>query len=83
MKIERFHSLSMPQQYYYAMKCGTYLLTRHERQFSVDLYDVSGYYVEVYYENGATTCSLIRSFLSTIFLDSYLRTIDLTVLLEQ
>lgn len=78
MQIEKFNSLSMPQQYYYTTKCGTYLLSRHEKTSSIDLYEVCGYYVEICYQHGETNCSSIRSFRSFRFLDPYLSSINIS-----
>jgi hypothetical protein len=77
MNIERFHSLSMPQQHYYVMNRGVYLSSRHERSFSVDLYEVSGFYVEIFYELGEEEFSFLRGFASTHNLDPYLAGIDI------
>jgi len=82
MKIERFNRLTTPQQHYYIQKCGTYLFSRHERNFSADLYEVSDYYVELIYVHGELSCSLVRASTSESFLDPYLKYININCLLS-
>lgn len=81
MNIEWFQTLSMPQQFHYTLNYGGYLLTRHEKTFSADLFQVLNFYVEIYYEHGETMCALIRGFQSTVFLEPYLIGIDVQGLL--
>ena len=82
MTIERFHLLTMPQQHYYSMKCGVYLSARHEKQFSAYLFQLPGYYAELFYEHGEMDCSFIRAFKATHHLEPYLSTISIEELLS-
>lgn len=81
MNIERFSRLTTPQQHYYIQKCGAYLSSRHERNFSAELFAVSDYYVELIYPHGDLKCSLVRTFTFGTFPDGYLKDIDISGLL--
>ena len=82
MTVERFHSLSMPQQHYYTMKCAVYLAARHSKEFSSYLFQHPEFYIELYYEHGQIECSLVRGFTSAQLLQPYLEEISIEALFE-
>jgi hypothetical protein len=83
MTAERFNTLTLPQQCYYTVKCGIYLASFNDCHFSLDLYQVNNYYVEVFYRLGETECSFARAFSDTFDLNKYLQKISIAELLEK
>jgi hypothetical protein len=73
MTAERFNTLTLPQQGYYTVKCGVYLASFNDICFSIDLYQVNDYYVEIYYNHGETKCCMARAFCNMYELNRYLK----------
>jgi len=63
-----------------AVWSGTHIGERHNDQYSILLYQIDGFYVEVYYHRDYNTISKLRSFSSTDQLAAYLGQIDISKL---
>lgn len=60
-----------------AVWSGTHIGTRPDANFDILLYQVDGFYVEVYYEREHNTITRLRSFSSVNQLEPYLGQIDI------
>jgi hypothetical protein len=56
---------------------GTHLAERIEGEFTISLYQIDGFYVEVYYHRENNMIQRFRSFSSTNQLDPYLQQISI------
>jgi hypothetical protein len=74
-----FNLLSIIHQAGYTWKNGIYLATRIEDDFSVNLYYVSRFYVEVFYDHSENCIEKVKSFKSSKCFDGYLGYIDLDI----
>ena len=74
-----FNLLSVIDQAGHTWKNGIYLATRIEDDFSVNLYYVGRFYVEVFYDHSENCIAKVRSFKSKKELDAYLGYIDLDI----
>ena len=74
-----FNLLSIIDQAGYTSTKGIYLATRIEDDFSVNLYYVGRFYVEVFYDHSENCIAKVRSFKSKKPLDAYLGYIDLDI----
>jgi hypothetical protein len=81
MTIEKFNLLNLPQQHYYTIKCAVFLSARHEKAYSVYLFQLPAFYVEVFYKHGEMECSVCKSFENSVHLEPYLSSISIDGLL--
>ena len=57
---------------------GAYIGKRKEGELSILLYQLEGFYVEIFYQKHRSQIQNIRSFSSTVPLEPYLTQIDIT-----
>ena len=81
MKHKAFEALTQDEQFEYAVKKGTYLMDRKDDDVTIRLFDVDGFYVEVFSLNETGVVVLIKSFIETERLAPYLRQMDLSRIL--
>ncbi|UEG52606.1 hypothetical protein LLH06_16765 [Mucilaginibacter daejeonensis] len=73
MMITHYDFIRMSEaEQYDAVWAGTFLGDRKEGDLWVQLYNVSSFYVEVYYDSGFNKIQRIRSFTKVAQLDLYL-----------
>ena len=58
---------------------GTFMLKRHDDQHVINLYTLSDFYVELYYDQKSNRINKIRSFKSTEPLDPYIDDIEVDI----
>jgi hypothetical protein len=81
MKQKAFEVLTQDEQLEYAVQNGTYLMDRKDDDVTVRLFDVNGFYVEIFSLNETGVVVLIKSFNETEKLAPYLRQMDLSRML--
>ncbi len=59
-----FNSLTKPEQADVLSEQGSYLYTRQEPEFIIDLYSVDDFFVEVYYHKRQEDMIVVKSFKS-------------------
>jgi len=57
---------------------GAYIGKRKEGELSILLYQLEGFYVEIFYRKHRSQIKSIRSFTTTVLLEPYLTQIDIT-----
>ncbi len=72
-----FNLLPINNQAAYTWENGTYLASRFEEDYSINLYWVDKFFVEVYYDHMGNFIDKIRSFKSKKCLTPYLDKIEL------
>lgn len=77
-----FEALSLQQQVTVLYKEGVYIGKSVKSGLQTVLYQVTGFYVEVYYLKYRSTVHSIRSFESTDVLEPYLQQIDINPLVH-
>jgi hypothetical protein len=79
MKINlyQFNALTDPDKAQEVLEQGTNLKTRKDEGFIINLYSLSNFYVEVWYEEGRNRIGRIRSFRSIDQLSPCIDDIDL------
>jgi len=79
MKIDlyQFNALADPEKAQAVLEHGTNLKTRKDEGFIVNLYSLSNFYVEVWYDEDSNRIDRIRSFNSIDQLGPYIDDIDL------
>jgi len=84
MTRQKFNSLTKRQKKSVLLRSGVFLAERKAAAglFRVMLYEISNFYVEVYFFKWSKQPVGYRSFRSVNALQPYLRTIDLTSLLQ-
>lgn len=80
MTLQQFRSLPKDMQRTAVKRCGTFLLGRAGVGVHVMLYQVEGFYVEIYFDDKTSSSSCIKSFGDTKRLEPYLHKIDLSAL---
>jgi len=78
MRLFEFKLLSEREQLDILHAEGTYIGKRKEGKTSILLYQLEGFYVEIFYQKHRSQIQSIRSFTSTIPLEPYLNQIDIT-----
>ena len=81
MTLQKFHRLSLPQQHYYTIKCGVYLSTKYQPEFTTHLFQLPSFYVELLYKKQEVECSSCNSFDDSLQLEPYLSAIDIKELI--
>ena len=77
MKKEEFRRLKLSQRYKLVNEKGTYLARRIHGGFLIHLYDLFGYYVEVWKPAGINLIQWIEVVNRDEILDSYLQDFDI------
>jgi hypothetical protein len=65
MRSSVFNRLTVPQQAEILVNDGFFLHTRTEPEFVVDMYELEGLYVEIYYHKSQRDFVVIKSFYSS------------------
>ena len=77
MTLYEYNGLDVEQRAEILWDKGVYLATRQEKEFRILLYQIDGFYVEVWYNTNKNAISRLKSFRSTNPLDPYLRDIEI------
>lgn len=80
MTFEQFQSLPKDIQRNVVKHCGVFLFGRMGVGVNVKLYQVEGFYVELYFDEKMSEAIRIRSFEDTTHLEPYLRRVDVSEL---
>lgn len=80
MKLAEFNLLDEIGQAEALLNHGVLIAERLYKDFTIFLYQVNEFYVEVYYHNRFTMIQGFRGFASTTALEPYLEEIDITAL---
>ncbi|MBB1283528.1 hypothetical protein HRH25_04005 [Flavisolibacter sp. BT320] len=77
MTLKEFSKLKKDEQIHVIKQRGTFLFLRHEGCVDVVLYQINGFYAEVFFEGAARKNLRIHCFDNTEALDIYLNEISL------
>ena len=80
MTLEQFRSLPKDMQRKVVKHCGVFLFGRTGVGVNVMLYQVEGFYVEIYFNDKMSAAIRLRSFEETVHLEPYLRMVDVSEL---
>ncbi len=83
MTLQQFNTLCTESQQDTLLKNGTFLAEREDGPFRVMLYQLEGFYVEVYFFKLYHQVAFFKTFESTNALQPYLKTIDVSALLQE
>jgi hypothetical protein len=83
MTFQSFNLLNQSQQQNIILKHGSFLDERTLGPYHIMLYQLSGFYVEVYFISSTGKSAFFRSFQSTDGLQPYLEKIDLKGLYQE
>jgi hypothetical protein len=78
MTLKHFNALSQRNQRVFTVEEGVFLADRHTEDFTIILYGIDAFYVELYYHNDTNEICWVKCFNSTAELDPYLLDIDLS-----
>ena len=78
MTIEQFKALPKDIQRTVVKHYGVFLFGRSGVGVNVILYQVEGFYVEIFFDERMSECTRIRSFSDTRHLEPYLRMVDVS-----
>ena len=78
MTLKHFKALSQSTQRHLTIEQGVFLADRHTEDFTIILYSIDAFYVELYYHNDTNELGWIKSFNLSADLDPYLVDIDLS-----
>lgn len=78
MTLHQFCSLSLDVQERLLINNGTFLFDRKAVGMKVLLYQLSGFYVEVFYDTSTAKVSVVKSFTDVDGLEAYLYKIDIS-----
>ncbi len=81
MTLYQFNVLSEDEKAAVLWRKGDFVGERKENNFSISLYQVQSFYVEVFYSGKENKISRLRSFSSTDQLEPYLRKINISGLI--
>ncbi|QNF35282.1 hypothetical protein HUW51_22120 [Adhaeribacter swui] len=79
LNLKDFNHLTHLEKMVYLKKWGTYLAIRHTSVFTIKLYYVHNFYVELYFRNSCDKCEYIGNFEGTTMLEPYLKSIKLNL----
>lgn len=82
MNIYDFHYLPHEEKGWVVWNLGIYLGERLAVKYSVMLYQIEGFYVEVFYFKNKKTPNEFRCFTTTDLLAPYINTINITQLFQ-
>ncbi len=77
MTIAEFALLPIDERAQYAWLNGRYLMNREGRWTRINLYALSGFYVEIWIDRGRNSITHITAFRNSSKLDAYLKDISL------
>jgi hypothetical protein len=77
MKLQQFRSASQEVQEKLVKMRGVFLMERKSLGVSVLLFQLDGFYVEVFYNTTTSTVSFIKSFEDMDGIEAYLQRIDI------
>lgn len=77
MELKHFQALSQVTQREVAMKKGVLLAERKLPEFTILLYQLDGFYAELYYHPQTNEVAWVKSFSCTSELEPYLSAIEL------
>lgn len=80
MTFQQFRSLPKDMQRNVVKHCGVFLFGRTGVGVNVMLYQVEGFYAEIYFDEKMSEAKHIRSFADTRLLEPYLRMVDVSEL---
>ena len=80
MKLSQFHQLTFDEKVHTIYDHGVYIGKRKREGYTILLYQVAGFYVEVVYKKYRYVILNLESFDSTELLQPYLDAIDLEAL---
>ena len=78
MELYEFRELHQDDQAQTAWEYGEHIATRITLLHMVSLWQIEGFYVEIFYNQADQKIEKIRSFRSTILLTPYLKQIDIS-----
>jgi len=78
MTLKQFRSLQLNMQEKMLINNGIFLFDRKAVGIKVLLYQLSGFYVEVFYDTATSQVCLVKSFTDTEGLEAYLYKIDIS-----
>ena len=81
MTIDNFQTLSLKTQKDLALHRGIQLAEKQTRDYNSVLYDINGFYVELYYPPESDKVLWVNSFDATDELDFYLQDIDVSAVI--
>ena len=77
-----FKLLSTEQQFTFLWESGVYLDARITDNYTINLYGIDGFYIEVFYNSANNKIEFLESFKSVDRLSPYLKSIDLQGFLQ-
>lgn len=80
MMLSQFRMLTANQQMKIIWSEGTFIADRKLKRYSIPLYQLFSFYVEVWYENLKSEIDIIYAFDNTDYLDPYLYQINISPL---
>ncbi len=83
MTLYEFQPLSLNEQAETTWKKGVFLVIRRCIGYSVALYQLDSFYVEVCYNTLENTINNIRSFTTTDLLEPYFKCIDISAVMSE
>jgi hypothetical protein len=83
MTVQEFNSLSLEKQQSALLKNGTYLAERKDPPLRMMLYQMDGFYVEVFFLSRYHKVGWFKGFDSTDDIELYLEKIDISTLLQE
>lgn len=81
MTLQHYNAMSLEDQQWWALHKGVYLVNRKTSDFTVYLFALDRFYIELYFYNINDRVFLIKTFDDTAELEPYLEEINLTPLL--
>jgi hypothetical protein len=82
MKIKDFKKLTPDEQKDIIEQNGVFLDYRSSGSYSIVLFQIDGFYVELFFHIIKLVCKKIRIFEDTVLLDPYINSIDITELCD-
>jgi len=83
MNFQQFNTLSKEDQQSELLKAGVYLAEREDGPFRIMLYQLDGFYVEVFFFNLYNKVAFLQSFTETDALHPYLSQVDVRQVLHE
>ena len=83
MLVSHFHQLNEKVQLDTLEESGVFIAERNRPFYNIKLYQLDGFYVELYYHTHFNVVVNINCFTNTDCLDPYLQSIDLDALIDE
>lgn len=80
MNLRAFNNLTNDQQLIEVIGSGTFLLERERNGFSAQLFELFGFYVEIYFQQPSNKVLLVQGFDQPSKLEPYLEVVDISQL---